>query len=79
MIDPKDLAEEQSKMRILKAIVDLTAAILRQGNLTTMEAIELMKATKRGVLHLFPDKEETYDLIYRPRFERMIKERLEEN
>ena len=63
MIDPKDLAEEQSKMRILKAIVDLTAAILRQGNLTTMEAIELMKATKRGVLHLFPDKEETCEEV----------------
>lgn len=79
MIDPQQLAEEQSKMRILRAIVDLTAAILRQGNLTTMEAIELMKATKRGVIHLFPDKEDTYDLIYKPRFERIIQERLDVN
>jgi hypothetical protein len=79
MIDPQQLAEEQSKMRILRAIVDLTAAILRQGNLTVPEAIELIKATKKGVLQLFPDKEDVYDLIYRPRFERMIQERLEEN
>lgn len=79
MIDPQQLAEEQSKMRILKAIVDLTAAILRQANLTTPEAIELIKATKKGVLHLFPGKEEAYDLIYRPRFERIIQERLEVN
>ncbi|UCE04841.1 MAG: hypothetical protein JSW07_14610 [bacterium] len=79
MIDPKELAEEQSKMRILRAIVDLTAAILRQGNLTTPEAIELIRATKKGVLQLFPDREEAYDLIYRPRFERIIRERLEEN
>ena len=79
MIDPKELAEEQSKMRILKASVDLTTAILRQGNLTTPEAIELMKATQKGVLHLFPGKEDVYDLIYRPRFEQIIQERLEEN
>lgn len=79
MIDPKQLAEEQSKMRILRAIVDLTAAILRQGNLSVPEAIELVKSTKKGVLYLFPDKENTYDLIYKPRFERIIQERLDVN
>jgi len=79
MIDPKQLAEEQNKMRMLRAIVDLTTAILRQGNLTVPEAISLMKATKKGVLHLFPGKEDVYDLIYRPRFERIIQEGLEEN
>lgn len=79
MIDSKALAEEQSKMRMLRAIVDLTTAILRQGNLSTPEAIELMKATKNGVLELFPDKEQTYDLIYKPRFERIVQERLAEN
>ena len=79
MIDPKQLAEEQSRMRMLKAIIDLTAVILRQGNLTTPEAIELIKATKKGVLQLFPDKEDVYDLIYKPRFERIIREGLGEN
>ena len=79
MSDSRELEQEQSKMRILKAIVDLTAAILRQGNLTIPEAIELIKATKKGVIHLFPDKEDTYDLIYKPRFERIIQERLEVN
>ena len=79
MIDSQKLEEEQRKMRLLRAIVDLTLAILLQGNLTIPEAIELMKATKKGVLQLFPGKEDVYDLIYRPRFERIIKERLQEN
>ena len=79
MIDPQKLAEEEQNMRLLKTIIDLTTAVLRQGNLTVPEAIELITATKKSVLQLFPDKEEVYNLIYRPRFERIIKERLEEN
>lgn len=79
MIDPQKLEEEQRNMRLLRTIVDLTAAVLRQGNLTIPEAIELIRATKKRALQLFPGKEDVYDLIYRPRFERIIKERLGEN
>lgn len=76
MCDPQKLAEEQCNMRLLRAIVDFTTAVLRQGNLTIPEAIELIQVTKKRVLQLFPDKEDVYDLIYRPRFERIIQERL---
>jgi hypothetical protein len=76
MIDLQQLEEEQSKMRLLRGIVDFTSSILRQGNVTIPEAIELIHATKKRVLQLFPDKEDVYDLIYRPRFERIIQERL---
>jgi hypothetical protein len=79
MIDPQKLEEEEQNMRLLRTIIDLTTAVLRQGNLTVPEAVELITATKKSVLQLFPDKEEAYNLIYRPRFERIIKERLEEN
>lgn len=79
MIDSRKLEEEQRKMRLLRTIVDLTSAILNQSNLTVPEGIELIGATKKGVLQLFPDKEDVYELIYRPRFERIIKEMLEEN
>lgn len=79
MVDPQQLEQEQRKMRLLRTIVDLTSAILRQGNLSVPEAIELIKATRKSVLQLFPGKEDVYDLIYRPRFERIIHERLGEN
>ena len=79
MIDPQQLEEEQRNMRLLRIIVDLTSAVLQQGNLTIPEAIDLIRATKKRVLQLFPDKEEVYDLIYRPRFERIIQERISQN
>jgi hypothetical protein len=34
-----------------------------------------MDQTKKAVLVLFPDKESVYDLIYLPRFRRVIHER----
>lgn len=79
MAKPEEIAEEQKKMRRLRTIVDLTAAMLSQGNLSTPEALKLVAATKKSVLSLFPDKEEIFDLIYKPRFERIIKERLKSN
>ncbi len=79
MPTPEEIAEERRKMRRLRVIVDLTAAILQQGDHTPAEALALVEATKRSVLHLFPDKEETFELIYRPRFERIIRDRLARN
>jgi len=32
-------------------------------------------ATRQYALRLFPDKEQTYDLIYRPRFQRLMAEK----
>jgi len=73
------LREENRKMRFLRLIVDATAARLRQGDLSPIEALTLMSETKKAVLHLFPDKEDVYDLIYKPRFERILKESLDSN
>lgn len=60
-------------------IVDLTAAVLQQEEMSVAEALALARAAKQSVLHLFPDKEATFDLIYKPRFERIIRERFDWN
>ncbi len=63
-------------MRMLKFVVDLNQAVLmQQTDLTLREAFEIMKNAKRAALNLFPDKEAVYDLIYAPRFRRIIRER----
>ena len=72
--DPSQLPE-QVKLRRLRRLVDTTAALLRQANLTLGEALRLAELARAEALRLFPDKAETYDLIYRPRFERLIRER----
>ncbi len=79
MPNSKEIEGEQKNLNRLRFLVDFTAALLRQGNLTMPEMLRLIKATRKNVLSLFPDKEGTYDLIIKPRFERIIKELLERN
>lgn len=62
-------------MRHLRIMVDLTAAVLAQEKMSVDEALDLMNATKRAALRLFPGKEETYDIIYGRRFGRILRER----
>jgi hypothetical protein len=66
-------------MRHLRFIVDFTFARLHQETLSILESIQLMHATKQAVLSLFPGKESTYGLIYKPRFNRILEERLVSN
>ncbi len=57
-------------------LVDLAQAVLmQQSDLTLKEAFSIMRDTKKAALNLFPDKEHVYDLIYTPRFRRIISER----
>ncbi len=69
------LQEEEKKMRYLRFVVDLTRQILYQSQLTRDEAVMLISSTRRCVLKLFPDKGEVYDLLYAPRFEKILVER----
>jgi hypothetical protein len=70
------LRDEEKRIRMLKFVVDLNLAVLmQQADLTLREAFELMKNTKQAALNLFPDKEQVYELIYAPRFRRIIRER----
>ncbi len=77
MADEKDelLKEEEKQMRRLRLIVDLAQAVLMQSDIGLRESLELMENTKKAALNLFPDKEFVYDLVYTPRFRRIIEER----
>jgi len=68
------VAAEARQVRQLRMVVDLTAAVLMQGRLSRREAEDLVAATRRRALELFPDKEETYALILAPRFARLLDE-----
>ena len=68
----EEIEEERRRIRYLRILVDLTQTILYQGNLTYHEALQLVANTRKAALKLFPGKEETYNLIYRPRFERVL-------
>ena len=61
-------------MRELRASVDLTCAVLRQGNLSREEADALVAAARRRAVELFPGKEHVFDLVLAPRLQRIIHE-----
>ena len=70
------LQEEEKKMRLLRFVVDLNQAVLmQQTDLTMREAFDILRNTRQAALNLFPDKEDVFELIYTPRFRRIIRER----
>jgi hypothetical protein len=71
---PEEIAEENKKIRTLRFMVDLTISLIYQGNLTREEAVEHFLKVKNFALRLFPGKEEAFDIIYAPRFKRIIAE-----
>ncbi len=77
MLVPSDaeIREERRKVRRLQIVVNLVMNLIRQSDLPAEEASELVVATRRYALNLFPDKAQTYDLIYQPRFRRLMAEK----
>ena len=73
--DKEALLAEEFKVRRLRRIIDFTAALLWQADLTLAQARKLVADAKERALELFPDKEETFDLIYGSRFRRILAER----
>jgi len=74
MVDPGAVAEEQARADRLRRTVDVACAVLRQGGLSRAEAEALVADTRRRALELFPGKEDVFDLVLAPRFERIIEE-----
>lgn len=73
--DAEALREENKRIRYLRYLVSLTSAELLQGDITLDEARAIVERTRRAALALFPGKEDAFELIYRPRFDRIIRER----
>jgi hypothetical protein len=68
------IADEERRARVLRMVVDLVTNVLGQGRLTRVEAEELVAAARKRILELFPDGEDTYELILAPRFARLVNE-----
>ncbi len=70
------MQEEERRLRMLRFVVDLNQAILmQQADLTLPEAFEILKSTRQVARNLFPGKDDVFELLYTPRFRRIIRER----
>ena len=71
----KELDEAQ-KLRRLQIMISMVMSVIGQDpNLTIEEASELAAGAKRAALAMFPDKELAFDILYKPRLQRLIGER----
>ena len=75
MASPEEILEENRKVRRLQIVVNLALNVLAQSDLPVEEASELVAQTRRFALDLFPGKELAYDLIYQPKFKRLMTEK----
>ena len=79
--DLKAAIEHENKMiRRLRFLVDLTfATIVQDCDMTLEQAWQHVLALKGAAVSMFPGKEATFDLIYLPRFSRLLQERFGAN
>jgi hypothetical protein len=68
--------DESRKLRRLQIMMNMVMSVIGQdADMTIEEASELAANAKRAALALFPDKEFAYDILYKPRLQRLIAER----
>ena len=68
--------EEARKIRRLQLMISMVSSVISQDpSLTLEEASELAAGARRAALAMFPDKELAFDLLYKPRLQRIMRER----
>lgn len=70
-----ELEEEDRRVRQLRIAVNLALSLIGQTDMSLTQAEEMISATRGMALRLFPGKELAFDLIYLPRFRRLLTER----
>lgn len=69
-------AEEQKLIRRLQMMMNMVMQVIAQDpSLTIDDASQMIADSKSAALAMFPGKELAYDLIWKPRFQRLMRER----
>lgn len=70
-----DLLEEERKLRRLRFIVDFSLEFIRTQDISHDHAMSIVEGVRKQALALFPGKDETFDIIYAPRFKKALNEK----
>jgi hypothetical protein len=72
----EELAEEQKLIRRMQMMMNMVMQVIAQdATLSIDEASQMIADSRKAALAMFPGKELAYDLIWRPRFQRLMRER----
>jgi hypothetical protein len=75
-VSNEERAEEQKLIRRLQMMMNMVMQVIAQDTtLTVDDAAQMVADSRKAALAMFPGKELAYDLIWRPRFQRLMRER----
>jgi hypothetical protein len=75
-ISAEERAEEQRLIRRLQMMMNMVMQVIAQdASLTVDDAAQMIADSRKAALAMFPGKDLAYDLIWRPRFQRLMRER----
>ena len=73
------LTEQEQEARLIRRLqimISMVMSVISQDpNITVEEASAMVANAKRAALAMFPDKEFAYDILYKPRLQRLMNER----
>ena len=73
---PAEQAAEQKLIRRLQMMMNMVMQVIAQdSSLSIDDASQMIADSRKAALAMFPGKELAYDLIWRPRFQRLMRER----
>ena len=73
---PEEIAEEQRLIRRLQMMMNMVMQVIAQDpSLSIEDASQMIADSRRAALAMFPGKELAYDLIWKQRFQRLMRER----
>ena len=68
--------DERRRLRRLQILMSMVMSVISQDTeMTVEEAAGMAANTRRAALAMFPGKELAFDLIYKPRLQRLMRER----
>lgn len=71
-----EVEDENRRLRRLQIMMSMVMQVIgEQSDLSLEEASQLVANSRKAALALFPGKELAYDLIYKPRLQRIMNER----
>jgi hypothetical protein len=75
-ISVNEQLEEQKLIRRLQMMMNMVMNVIAQdASLSIDDASQMIADSRAAALAMFPGKELAYDLIWRPRFQRLMRER----
>jgi hypothetical protein len=76
VVTPQERAEEQKLIRRMQMMMNMVMQVIAQdATLSVDEASQMIADSRKAALAMFPGKELAYDLIWKPRFQRLMRER----